>query len=121
MATPAATQVPAISPAEMQILISRAGLVLNPGQVADLVLAWRQLAGLVGALPRERALADDMALAFRLPPPAVPAASAKPAAGTAARPQRLARRPAPKPAAPAKAKPKAAAKPKTRGRASPKR
>ena len=31
----------------MQLLLSRAGLVLNPGQVADLVLAWRQVAGLI--------------------------------------------------------------------------
>jgi hypothetical protein len=70
MATAPPAPVPTISPAEIQILISRAGLVLNPGQVADLVLAWRQVAGLVAALPRDRPLADDMALAFRLPLPA---------------------------------------------------
>ena len=62
--------VPTISPGEMQLLLSRAGLVLNPGQVADLVLAWRQVAGLIAAMPHDRPLADDMALAFRLPPPA---------------------------------------------------
>jgi len=72
MASPPPAPVPTISPAEIQILISRAGLVLNPGQVADLVLAWRQVAGLIAAIPRERALADDMALAFRLPPPEAP-------------------------------------------------
>jgi hypothetical protein len=60
---------PTISPGEMQLLLSRAGLVLNPGQVADLVLAWRQVAGLIAAMPHDRPLADDMALAFRLPSP----------------------------------------------------
>jgi hypothetical protein len=75
--------VPTISPGEMQLLLSRAGLVLNPGQVADLVLAWRQVAGLIAAMPRDRPLADDMAFAFRLPPPpaaAVPVPRARPAA-----------------------------------------
>jgi len=67
MPAPPATPVITISPGEMQLLLSRAGLVLNPGQVADLVLAWRQVAGLIAAIPRERPLADDMALTFRLP------------------------------------------------------
>ncbi len=67
MASP--PQAPIISPAEIQILVSRAGLVLNPGQVADLVLAWRQVAGLIGTMHRDRGMADDMALVFRLPPP----------------------------------------------------
>jgi len=70
MAAPPTAAVPTISPAEIQILISRAGLVLNPGQVADLVLAWRQVAGLIASIPRDRPLVDDMALTFRLPPPA---------------------------------------------------
>ena len=64
----------------MQLLLSRAGLVLNPGQVADLVLAWRQVAGLIATMPHDRPLADDMALVFRLPPPtaaAPPTAKAK--------------------------------------------
>ena len=69
-----------ISPGEMQLLLSRAGLVLNPGQVADLVLAWRQVAGLIGLLPRDRPLADDMALEFRLLPPTGGKAVAPPAA-----------------------------------------
>lgn len=77
MASPPPASVPTVSPAEIQILISRAGLVLNPGQVADLVLAWRQVAGLIAALPRDRALADDMALVFRLPPPAHPPAATR--------------------------------------------
>jgi len=59
--------------------------MLNPGQVADLVLAWRQVAGLIESIPHDRPLADDMALTFRLPPPAavpvtaaaVPVAAAK--------------------------------------------
>jgi hypothetical protein len=69
MAVPPATQIPSITPAEMQILVSRAGLVLNPGQVADLVMAWRQIAGLIALMPRGRPLNDDMALTFRLPFP----------------------------------------------------
>jgi hypothetical protein len=68
-----------ISPGEMQLLLSRAGLMLNPGQVADLVLAWRQVAGLIISLPRDRPLADDMALTFRLPPPIGASAAAAPA------------------------------------------
>ena len=90
--------VPTISPGEMQLLLSRAGLVLNPGQVADLVLAWRQVAGLIAAMPHDRPLADDMALAFRLPPPADAAVSA--------------------PRAP---KPKAKSKGKTKSKGTPKR
>jgi hypothetical protein len=53
----------------MQLLLSRAGLALNPGQIADLVLAWRQVAGLITLIPHDRPLADDMALVFRLAPP----------------------------------------------------
>jgi hypothetical protein len=67
---------PILSPAEMQVLVARTGLTLNPGQMADLVLVWRQLAGLIALLPRERPLADDQAFAFRLPPPAAAAAAA---------------------------------------------
>jgi hypothetical protein len=64
----------------MQLLLSRAGLVLNPGQVADLVLAWRQVAGLIASIPHDRPLVDDMAVTFRLPRPAVAATTAAPAA-----------------------------------------
>jgi hypothetical protein len=67
----------------MQVLVSRAGLTLNPGQMADLVLAWRQVVGLMGLIPRDRPLADDQAFVFRLPPPAAPA---KPAVASRARP-----------------------------------
>ena len=49
---------------------------MNPGQVADLVLAWRQVAGLIALIPHDRPLADDSAYAFRLPPPARAAAVA---------------------------------------------
>lgn len=94
------THVPTISPGEMQLLLSRAGLVLNPGQVADLVLAWRQVAGLIATLPRDRPLTDDMALSFRLPPPA-PAAAV--------------------PRAPATGRAKAQAKAKATGKGGPKR
>ena len=92
MPAPPAMSVPTISPGEMQLLLSRAGLVLNPGQVADLVLAWRQVAGLIAAMPHDRPLADDMALAFRLPPPpagtAAPCARARPAAKPKAKAKR---------------------------------
>jgi hypothetical protein len=110
MAAPPASPVHTISPAEMQILISRAGLVLNPGQMADLVLAWRQVAGLIAAIPQGRPLADDLAFSFRLPP-ARTIAPPKPAAKTAqSRPVAVV-----KSAAKSKAKPK----PKTaRSRAS---
>lgn len=88
----------------MQLLVSRAGLALNPGQVADLVLAWRQVASLIARLPHDRPLQDDFAYAFRLPPPAEnPPPRVKPA-------------PPPKPAAPAKAAPP---KPKAKAPARP--
>jgi hypothetical protein len=90
--------VPIISPGEMQLLLSRAGLVLNPGQVADLVLAWRQVAGLIAAMQHDRPLADDMAYVFRLPPPASAVVSMPPV------------RPAAKPKVKAKAKVTAKAK-----------
>ena len=107
MPAPPAMSVPSISPGEMQLLLSRAGLVLNPGQVADLVLAWRQVAGLIAAMPHDRPLADDMACTFRLPPPSGTAVSVQPAR-TAAKPKaRL----------PAKPKAKAAAKPAPKRRA----
>lgn len=101
-----------ISPAEMQLLLSRAGLVLNPGQIADLVLAWRQVASLIASIPHNRPLADDMAYRFRLAPPTglAPAAPATPPA---------------KPKTPTKskpvAKPKAKAAPKAKAKATPKR
>jgi hypothetical protein len=80
-ASPATHVPPPLSPGEMQLLLSRAGLVLNPGQVADLVLAWRQVAGLIASIPHDRPLVDDLAFAFHVPPPA-----AKPIA-VAARPK----------------------------------
>ena len=114
-----------ISPGEMQLLLSRAGLVLNPGQVADLVLAWRQVAGLIASIPRDRPMADDMALAFRLPLPAgtataAPAAPARPqpAKRKAATPKRRAAKPVAKAKAKKKAAPKRpAAKPAARKKA----
>ena len=105
----------------MQLLLSRAGLVLNPGQVADLVLAWRQVAGLIASLPHDRPLADDMALAFRLPPPASSAAAPVP---IAPKPAREAPVPKPKAAAPKKARAKAkppAARPKAKSKSAAKR
>ena len=92
----------------MQLLVSRAGLALNPGQVADLVLAWRQVASLIARLPHDRPLQDDFAYVFRLPPPGdKPPPRAKPA-------------PPAKPAAPrAKAKPAAPAKPAAKGKRPP--
>lgn len=65
-------------------MISRAGLVLNPGQVADLVLAWRQVAQLSTLISRDRPLADDFAITFRLSPPqSKKRAAAKPRAAAA--------------------------------------
>jgi hypothetical protein len=117
----------------MQILISRSGLVLNPGQMADLVLAWRQVAGLIAAIPQGRPLVDDLAYSFRLPPPsglspatpAKPATEARgqsaashkgmPAAKTAAKtPPRSRTKPKPGPAS--KAKPQAARRRASGGR-----
>jgi hypothetical protein len=69
----------------MQLLLARAGLALNPGQVADLVLAWRQVAGLIAGMPRDRKLADDMAVRFHLAPPAAPPDSARSKTAGAAR------------------------------------
>ncbi|HEY2619451.1 MAG TPA: hypothetical protein VGI78_19075 [Acetobacteraceae bacterium] len=86
----------------MQLLLSRAGLVLNPGQIADLVLAWRQVAGLIASIPHDRPFADDMALVFSLPPPRRAAATTPPAAPPA-KPKAKAR---PKAKAKAKAAPK---------------
>jgi len=114
MPAPPTMPVPAISPGEMQLLLARAGLVLNPGQVADLVLAWRQVAGLIASIPHDRPLADDMAVAFRLPPPALATAPrARPAARPAAKAQRKA---PPKAKVPAKrkARPKPAPRKSTR-------
>ena len=115
MAVLPATSTPTISPAEMQILVSRAGLVLNPGQVADLVLAWRQIAGLIAGLPADRPMADDMAFGFRLAPPATAARPRPPgptAVPTKAAPQP--KRAKAKAAPPAKTKTKVAAKPPAR-------
>jgi len=112
--------VPTISPGEMQLLLSRAGLVLNPGQVADLVLAWRQVAALIAAIPHDRPLVDDMALAFRLRPPG-DAVAAKPVTRSAAAPKarpKAKAKPRAKVKAPAKAAPKRrAARPAPRKRA----
>jgi len=85
-----AAPTPPISPAEMQVLVSRAGLTLNPGQMADLVLAWRQMVGLLGLIPRDRPMLDDQALVFRLPPPAGTRESH--AAGKPASPKRAAKK-----------------------------
>jgi hypothetical protein len=76
MSGPSATPTPPLNPAEMQVLIARAGLTPNPGQVADLVLAWRQIVGLLALIPRDRPLLDDQAFVFRVPPPVAPAKSA---------------------------------------------
>ncbi len=70
---------PAIGPAEMEMMISRAGLVLNAGQTADLVLAWRQIVQLAGMISRERPLADDLATVFRLASPRSKPARPQPA------------------------------------------
>lgn len=88
-----------VTPDEMAQAVRRAGLTLNPGQLADLVLAWQQLVGLAARIPRNRPFVDDFTTVFRPPPPA-----AAPAAGPArkaARPRKAAaaKTPARKPAA----------------------
>jgi hypothetical protein len=60
---------PSVTPAEMEFLIARTGMHLNAGQVADLVLAWRQVSAVAATIPRKPVPADDFAFAFRLPPP----------------------------------------------------
>jgi len=93
-----------VSLPQMQVLVARAGLVLNPGQMADLVLVWRQLAGLIASIPRDRPFLDDQAFVFRLPPPE----TAAPAPSKAAKPKPAAKS--------AVAAPKAAGKPKAAAR-----
>lgn len=113
-------QTPPVSPAEMQVLVSRAGLSLNPGQMADLVLAWRQLAGLLALIRRDRPMADDQAFVFRLPPPDGDQAPERPTGRRAVkRPvMRKAAKPTTPKASKKAARPKATAKRKTvrRGR-----
>jgi hypothetical protein len=115
MSAPSPTLLPSISPAEMQVLVSRAGLTLNPGQMADLVLAWRQVAGLIASIPHDRPLVDDQAYVFKLPPPkpTPPVPAAKP---MKSEPKRAtARKAAPKQANPPKrAKPAARKSPAKR-------
>ncbi|HST73851.1 MAG TPA: hypothetical protein VLJ20_00625 [Acetobacteraceae bacterium] len=107
-----ALTVPPISPEEMDQMISRAGLVLNPGQIGDLVLAWRQVTQLSTLIPRNRPLADDFSVAFRLPPPqpkkrVVAKSGAAPRAKTSAKRPTGAKRPvAPKRPASRKTAPK---------------
>jgi hypothetical protein len=107
-----AASAPPLSPGEMQLLLSRAGLALNPGQVADLVLAWRQVAGLIASIPHDRPLADDMAFTFRLAPPA---SAPDPSAARATR--QKARTPARRVPSVAKTKAKASAKSKAKSKA----
>ena len=83
---------PSVSPAEMEFLVTRTGLTLNAGQMADLVLAWRQLSTLIATIPREAKPADDCAFVFRLPPPAA-AQARKPAAVRRAAPKEAATKP----------------------------
>ena len=73
---------PSVSLAEMEFLVTRTGLTLNAGQMADLVLAWRQVSALIATIPRETTPADDCAFAFRLRPPVVspPRKPARPSA-----------------------------------------
>jgi hypothetical protein len=91
MAAMPVNPVPSVSPTEMQAMVARAGLSPNPGQMADLVLAWRQLSSLIAMIPRDRALADDQAYVFRLSPPAP---DRQPARKPARKPTRKRARPA---------------------------
>jgi hypothetical protein len=93
---------PSVSPAEMEFLVTRTGLTLNAGQMADLVLAWRQLSTLIATIPREAKPADDCAFVFRLPPPAA-AQARKPASVRRAAPKEAATKPPAAKTRPAKA------------------
>lgn len=115
MAAVPAMSVQTISPGEMQLLLSRAGLMLNPGQVADLVLAWRQVESLIASIRHDRPLADDMALTFRLQP--LP--TSVPPSAAPARPAPKGKSAKAKPPIKAKAKAKAKAKPKPAKRRAP--
>jgi hypothetical protein len=107
LSPPIVPATPPLSPAEMDLLVARTGLTLNPGQMADLVLAWRQVAALIAAIPRSTALLDDQAYVFRLPgPPAAPTPH-KPASmpGLKAKPAAKAKKPEPKKPQKAKSSP----------------
>ena len=121
MTAPPAPSAPSVSLPQMQVLVARTGLVLNPGQMADLVLVWRQLAGLIASIPRNRPLLDDQAFVFRLPPPeaAARAVRAKPSPPRRVAATRGRAMPAPVPKA---AAPKSAGKPapKPAGKPAPK-
>ena len=68
MALPVATT--QLTPlAELEPMVSRAGLTLNAGQMADLALAWRQITELLGRIPRDATLLDNQAYVFRVAPP----------------------------------------------------
>ena len=58
---------PPPTPAEMACLVGRAGLTLNAGQMADLVLGWRHLAELIARLPRDRPLIVDLPFTVSAP------------------------------------------------------
>lgn len=94
MAAPPQRSAHSPSPAEMQTLLAQTGLVLNPGQMADLVLAWRQVAGLIAGIPRDRPMADDQAFVFKLLPPPPPAPRKPPARKKAAAKKAASRKPA---------------------------
>ncbi|MEO8715033.1 MAG: hypothetical protein ABI369_08465 [Acetobacteraceae bacterium] len=93
MPAPPRRSTPSPSPAEMQTLLAPTGLVLNPGQMADLVLAWRQVAAQIASIPRGRPMGDDQAYVFRLPAP-LPAQRAAPARKKAPVRKKPARKPA---------------------------
>lgn len=73
--TPSATSPPPPSAAEMEMLCARAGLHLNPGQMADLAVIWRQTGAIVAAIPRAETFSDDFPFVFR--PPLPPAKATK--------------------------------------------
>ena len=78
-----AVPIPPPTPAEMASLVARAGLTLNAGQMADLVLAWRYLAQQIAGISRDRPIRDDLPHAppAAARPPARPASPARPLAG----------------------------------------
>jgi hypothetical protein len=71
---------PTVTRDEVELLVRRAGLSLNPGQKADLALSFQHLVTLAATLPRARPLADEPAFVF-LPP--LPASLPQPASSPA--------------------------------------
>lgn len=98
---------PGVTRDEVDILVRRAGLILNAGQKADLAVSYQQIVALTGRIPRDRPIWDEPCFTARPPAPA-----GAPSVAPAAKPQAAAKAPKPAARAPVKAaKPVRSAKP----------